>query len=168
MFIFTTILLLGIIGFFIHLFFSKEPKTPARIARLFLLYQIVFSTGFASLLAFFGLTFMPEFVASYSGWPRCQFQELLGNVNLAFATLAFMCIWKGDEFWLATILGVSIWLLGDAVTHIIDMKRNQNFAPGNVGVPLWTDIIIPVVLLISYAIYKYLKKRERDVHDIKM
>lgn len=160
MFIYVSILILGIAAFFIHLFASKEPRTSLRIAELFLLYQLVFSVGLTSILAFYGLTFMTDFVAAFSGWPTCPFAKLLGNVNLAFATLGIMCIWYRGNFWLATILGFSIWILGDAVTHIIDMVVNHNYAAGNVGVTLWTDIIVPVVLLINYAVYKRLQQKE--------
>jgi hypothetical protein len=162
MFVFLSAFALSIIGFFIHLFVSKEPKTPVYVLRLLLLYQLVFSVGLTSLLAFIGLNFMTEYVAAYSGWPACPFENLLGNVNLGYAVLGFMCIWKGDEFWLATIIGLSVWLLGDAVEHIIDMIVNHNYAPGNIGVPLYTDIIVPLILLILYAIYHFLKKRENS------
>lgn len=160
MIVYITLLALGFIGFFIHLFVSKEPKTPFRIVELFLLYQLVFSVGLSSFLAFFGLTFMTDFVANYSGWPACPFEKLLGNVNLAFGVLGILCIWYRDDFWLATILGSSIWLLGDAVTHLLDMYYNKNYAPGNVGVPLYTDIIFPVLLLILFPVYKYLKNHD--------
>ena len=70
-----------------------------------------------------------------------------------------MCIWRGDDFWLATIIGLSVWLLGDAIGHIADMIINHNYAPGNVGVPLYTDIIVPAALLILYAIYQRLKTK---------
>lgn len=160
MIVFLGILVLGLVGFFIHLFVSKEPRTPLRIAELFLLYQLVFSVGLTSLLAFYGLTFMTDFVAAFSGWPTCPFAKLLGNVNLAFAVLGILCIWIRGNFWLATILGVSIWLLGDAVTHIIDMIVNQNYAPGNVGATLLTDIFIPLVLLVTYVIYRILQNKE--------
>lgn len=159
MFIYIIILALGIVGFFIHLFASSEPKTLLRVVRLFLLYQIIFSVGLPSLLSFFGLTFMQQFVADYSGWPACPFEQLLGNVNLSFFVLSFLCIWRSDDFWLATILGVSIWLLADGVSHIVDMIRNHNYAPGNVGVPLYTDIIVPIILLILYAWYQHLKRK---------
>jgi hypothetical protein len=160
-FIYITILALGVIGFFIHLFVSKEPKTPLRIVRLFLLYQLVFSVGFSSLLAFFGLMFMSDFVAAYSGWPACPFEKLLANVNLGYAVLGIMCIWRGDEFWLATIIGISIWLLADGIAHLAYMILNHNFTPGNIGVPLYTDIIVPIVLIILYAVYQHLKKSQR-------
>lgn len=158
MFIFIGILVLGFLCFLIHLFLSDEPKTPLRVVELFLVYQLVFSVGLTSLLAFYGLTFMTDFVAAFSGWPTCPFAKLLGNVNLAFATLGILCIWIRGNFWLATILGVSIWLLGDAVTHILDMVYHHNYAAGNIGATLWTDILIPVVLLITYGLYLYLKR----------
>ncbi len=159
MIIYIAILALGILGFFIHLFVSKKPRTPLWVVRLFLLYQLVFSVGLSSLLAFIGLTFMTDFVAAYSGWPACPFEKQLGNVNLAFAVLGILCIWMGDDFWLATILGLSIWLLGDAIGHIADLIYNHNDTPGNIGVPLYTDIIVPVILLILFGVYKYLKKQ---------
>jgi len=159
MILFLGILAVGFIGFVVHVYKNKEQMTPLRCAELFVLYQLVFSVGLTSLLAFYGLTFMTDFVAAFSGWPTCPFAKLLGNVNLAFATLGILCIWIRGNFWLATTLGVSIWLLGDAITHIIDMIANQNYAPGNVGVTLYTDILIPVVLLISYAAYRYLLQK---------
>lgn len=161
MFIYITILALGIIGFFIHLFVSKEPKTSLRVVRLFLLYQLVFSVGLTSLLAFIGLMFMSDFVAAYSGWPACPFEKQLANVNLGYAVLGILCIWRADDFWLATIIGISIWLVGDGIGHIADMILHDNFSPGNVGVPLYTDIIVPFALIILYIIYQRLKKRNR-------
>lgn len=161
MFIYISILILGIVGFFIHLFVSKEPKTALRIVRLFLLYQLVFSVGLTSLLSFIGLMFLTDFVAAYSGWPACPFEKQLANVNLGYATLGILCIWREDDFWLATIIGLSVWLIGDGIGHIADMVLNHNYTPGNVGVPLYTDIIVPVALLILYAVYQKLKKRHR-------
>lgn len=159
MFIYVLILVMGIVGFLIHLFASSKPRTPLRIVELFLLYQLIFSVGLSSFLAFFGLNFMTEFVAEYSGWPTCPFEVLLGNVNLGYGVLGILCIWLRGHFWTATILGQSIWLLADAFTHIREAIIHHNYAPGNVGMPLYTDILIPIVLLISLSIYLYLKKR---------
>lgn len=44
------------------------------------------------------------------------------------------------------------------MTHLIDMVKNHNYAAGNIGVTLWTDVIIPVVLIVTYAYYRYLQK----------
>lgn len=160
MIIYISILALGIIGFFIHLFVSKEPKTALRIVRLFLLYQLVFSVGLTSLLSFIGLMFMTDFVAAYSGWPACPFEKQLANVNLGYAALGILCIWMKDEFWLATIIGLSIWLVGDGIGHLADMILHHNYTPGNIGVPLYTDIIVPAILIILYVVYQKLKKEQ--------
>jgi len=158
MFVVILVHLLGIVGFFVHLFKSKEPKTPLRIVELFLVYQLVFSVGLISLMAFIALTFMPEMVARVLAWPTCPFQQELGNVNLAFGVLGIMCIWFRGHFWTATVIGLSIWLLGDAYGHIEDAIVNHNYSSGNVGVPLWTDIIVPVVFLVAWWIYLRLLK----------
>lgn len=161
MFIYLIILALGVIGFFIHLFASKEPKTPLRITRLFLLYQLVFSLGLTSILAFIGLMFMSEYVAAFSGWPACPFEKELANVNLGYAVLGILCIWRGDEFWLATIIGSAIWLIADGIGHIGDLVLHGNASPGNIGVPLYTDIIVPLILIALYVVYQKLKAKEQ-------
>lgn len=160
MYVIVGIHLLGVIAFLIHFFGSKEPKTPFRIAELFLVYQLFFSVGIISLIAFIALAFMPEMVAKTLDWPTCPFQEELGNVNLAFAVLGFLAVWIRGHFWTATILGLSIWLLGDAYGHIREMIVNHNYSDGNAGVPLWTDIIVPVILLIALGFYLYYGKEE--------
>lgn len=167
MFIYAAILLMGIIGFFIHLFVSKQPKTPLRIVELFLLYQLVFSVGFSSFLAFFGLAFMTQFVADYTNWPSCPFELLLANVNLGYGVLGILCIWYRGTFWLATIIGSSIWLIGDGIVHLVDLYLNNNTSPGNIGMPLYTDIIVPVVLIILYAIYHRLGLKEQTINSYK-
>jgi hypothetical protein len=161
MIIYTVILILGVVGFFIHWMMSPRPVTFLRLVELFLLYQLIFSVGLSSFLAFFGLTFMTQFVADYTDWPASPFEVLLGNVNLGYGVLGILCIWFRDNFWTATILGQSIWLLGDAVAHLYEMIYHHNHTLGNIGMPLYTDIIIPIVLLILLAVYKYLQYRER-------
>ncbi len=165
MIIFLSILLLGLIGFFlIHLFASNEPRTPLRVTELFLLYQLIFSVGLTSLLAFYGLTFMTDFVAAFSGWPTCPFAKLFGNVNLAFATLGILCIWIRGNFWLATILGTSIWLLGDAITHIIDMVVNRTIMLTATSERPSTRISWIPWLLITYAFYRYFLAHRADAN----
>lgn len=153
MWIFLSLYVFGIIGFIIHFYMDKEPRTPKRAVELFLLYQILFSLGLTSFLAFIGLTFMKEYVAVYSGWTPCAFEQLLANVNLSFGVLSILCIWYRGYFWMATVLGFSIWILSDGVTHILDIILHHNYAEGNIGVPLWTDIIVPIILLIFLALY---------------
>ncbi|PJD97796.1 MAG: hypothetical protein CK425_01305 [Parachlamydia sp.] len=145
------------IAYFIHLALSKKQRNTHEKIELLLLYQIVFNVGLISFLSFYGFIFLPELVAEKLGWPTCPFQHEMGNVNLAFGVLGILAIWLRGNFWTAIVIGVSIWLLGDAVGHIVDMLQNNNYASGNVGIPLYTDIAIPVVLLILWSLWKWTK-----------
>lgn len=149
MYFFLSIYLFGIIGFLIHVWkLPKSDRIKSKLIELLLLYQIVFSLGITSLVAFFGLTFMDGYVASYTNWPPCPFEQQLANVNLAFGVLGIMSIWYRGNFWLATVIGFSIWILGDGIHHIFHFFVYENNSPGNIGMPLVTDIIIPIILLI--------------------
>lgn len=152
--LFLSMYLFSVLGFLIHLFFfEKTARTSARIIELLLLYQLVFNVGMTSLLAFVGLTFMPDYIAAYMNWPACPFQQELGNVNLAFGVLGILCIWLRGYFWTATILGFSIWIFADGIHHIADIVWNHNYSEGSLGISLYTDLIIPIVLMILLPIY---------------
>lgn len=151
MFIFISLLAMSIIGFIIHVMLESKPISTPRIVELLLLYQLVFSVGMTSLLAFFGLTFMGDFVAQYTGWPASPFEQQLGNVNLGYGVLGIMSIWFRGGFWVATVIGFSVWILSDGAHHFMQMIYEHDYMPGNIGVPLITDIIVPLVLLLLLA-----------------
>ena len=163
MFIMYTIHALSIIGFIIHLLVDKyhfnRRLTKFRVVEVILLYQLIFNVGFAGLLAFVGLAFMPKLVADYLAWPACPFEHELANANLGFAILGILSIWIRGNFWVAIVIGLSIWLLGDAIGHLIHVFAYDNFAPGNAGAPLYADIFVPVALLILLFLYYLFGKR---------
>ena len=41
----------------------------------------------------------------------------------------------------------SIFLLGDAVGHVKQMLVAGNFAPGNAGVPFYSDVALPALAI---------------------
>lgn len=154
MLFFVSIYAIGLLAFFFH--WSRLPeneKTRSRWIELFLLYQLVFSLGITSIVAFFGLTFMPDHVAEITGWPASPFEQQLANVNLGYGLLGIMCIWYRRLFWAATIFGFSVWILGDGIHHAWHWLVHGNDSPGNIGVPLFTDIAIPVILLVLFYYY---------------
>jgi hypothetical protein len=147
--LFLSIYFFSLVGFFIHLYsLMPQERTTPKVIELLLLYQLVFNVGITSFFAFFGFTFMPEYIAQYLGWPACPFEQELANVNLAFGVLGILCIWIRDHFWTATILGFSIWIFSDGIHHIWHILFHNNYSPGNTGVPLVTDIVIPIILVI--------------------
>lgn len=154
MFLLLVLYALGLIAFAIHVrALPSRARTGSRIVELLLLYQIVFSLGLTSLLAFFGLTFWADTAANMLGWPASPFEQELANVNLAFGILGIMSIWLRGSFWIATIVGFSIWIFGDGIHHILEAVLHGNYTDGNIGLPLYTDLIVPAVLCVLLVLY---------------
>lgn len=165
--IFLLIYSFSLIGFFIHLFMSKKNRDTKQLFELLLLYQIVVNIGILSLISAFALLFAPKMVADSLGWPTCPFQHELGNVNLAFGVLGILCIWFRDNFWTATIIGASIWLLGDGIGHLALIYSDgaaASTAPGagiNNWIMLITDFLIPITLLLLLFAYRKLTPADK-------
>lgn len=161
MILFLSIYVIGVLGSIIHIYrLPQEQRIPnhvrynkSKVIEILLLYQIVFSLGLTSLMAFFGLTFMADYIAQLTNWPACPFQQQLANVNLAFAVLGLMSIVYRGYFWMATIIGFSVWIIGDGFQHLYHAIMRHNLSEGNIGVPLWTDFIVPIILLILLGLY---------------
>ncbi len=154
MIVFLIIYLLGVAAFFIHLYkLNPESRTKKKVIELALLYQLVFFVGITSFLSFFALTFMEESIAAYTEWPSCPYMQELGNVNLAFGVLCMIAIWLRKSFWTAIVIGFAIWILGDAIHHQWDAYTRNHFSHGNVGALFYTDLIIPLLLLVNLWFY---------------
>src|SRR5918994_770584 len=68
--------------------------------------------------------------------------------------LGILCYWIWGNFWLATVIATSVWLGGDAVVHIYHIVVNQNYHPGNAGLPFYFDILLPLLLIVLEIIYR--------------
>jgi hypothetical protein len=56
-----------------------------------------------------------------------------------------LACWRSFDLRLAAIVGPALFLLGAAGGHIYQIAKAGNFAPGNAGVILYTDIMIPLI-----------------------
>lgn len=154
MWLYLSVYILGILGFVLHFYLLPiSQRTKNKVLELFLLYQIVFSLGITSFFAFIGFTFYDVYVAKYLEWPACPFQQELANVNLAFGVLGVLSIWYRGLFWVATVLGFSIWIFSDGVHHLYHYYFYHNASDGNIGVPLYTDLIVPTLLMVLLIPY---------------
>lgn len=163
MILFLSLYVFSFLAFFIH--WQRLPereKNQAKCIELLLLYQIVFSLGVTSLFAFVALSLMKDYIAAYTGWPVCPFEQQLANVNLAFGVLGILSIWLRGLFWVATILGFSIWILGDGFHHLYEYLALNNATLGNIGVPLWTDFLVPIFLLVLLFSHLRLSKQKSE------
>ena len=108
----------------------------------------LFSLGITGLYAFVMHAFFPDFTASVSGWSNSPFQFEVAVANLGFGLLGVLAFSASYGFRVATVIGNLCWLWGDAVEHIYQMIINHNYAIGNAGSWFWTDILVPLILLI--------------------
>jgi hypothetical protein len=148
----------------LHFFFRRPPKDGWTLVDLLLFYQLILVVGVNSLFAFYGHAFLSDEIARYIGWPTGNpFQLEVAATNLTFGILGVLCMWIRGHFWTATLLGISIWYLGDAYVHLRDLSLHGNTAPGNAGVPLYMDIILPLFWLTLLGLHLWKGKRRETI-----
>ncbi len=117
------------------------------ILKALLLWLLVIKVGLGGLWAFMGHYFTADRVAAYIGWPAGNpFQKEVAFTNLAIGSCGLLCFFFRDEFWLATIVFASIFLLGAFSVHVKSQLEHGNRNSGNAGPVFFADIIIPIVL----------------------
>ena len=152
--IFIICYILGWIAGLILLVLDNGPKDIHTISKIFLLTQLTVTVGLMGLLAAYGHVFMSDKVAKQIGWkPGSMFQIELGYCCLGMGLMGIASFWYRDNFWLATIIFTCTFLLGAAFVHIKEMRKHQNFSPGN-AVTVIPDILIPVTLVILWIFSK--------------
>ena len=157
------IFFLTIIVSILYLLMSKitnKALTKKRIVEIFLMSFLVISVGIGSIWAFIGHAFLSAQVAASIGWAAGNpFQLEVAFANLAIGVLGILCYWIRGNFWIATVISSSIFLIGAAYIHIINMYQFANYAPGNAGPVLYMDIIGPVILIVLLFLYKMLEEK---------
>lgn len=141
---------------FIHLAWKRDWH-KSKMVEVLLSYLLLFNLGIMGLLAAYAHLFMGAEIAQQIGWePGSPFQFEVGMANLAFGALGVLSFWIRGNFWGATILGWSIFVLGCFLGHIMDFIIRGNNAPYNIGPFIWFyDLILPFLLLGLYRTYLY-------------
>ncbi len=82
-----------------------------------------------------------------------SFQIEVGIHDGAWGVLAILCIWFRREFWFATGIGWSLFMLGAGIGHLVQTLRFDNYAPYNF-LMIFNDIgmaiVIPILLVLYY------------------
>jgi len=111
-------------------------------------WMALFALGFTSIYAFAMHAFYPQFTAEQIGWISTPFEYEVAIASLAFGVLGIVSFSASLGFRIATVIGVMIWMWGDAAGHINQMIINSNFSVGNAGSWFWMDVTLPFILLI--------------------
>jgi hypothetical protein len=67
--------------------------------------------------------------------------------DLAIGATACLSFWRTLDFKAAAVMVSSIFFLGDAVGHVKQMLVAGNFAPGNAGIPFYSDVVLPALMI---------------------
>lgn len=140
--------LIAIVGASIHLALSPKRRSSATaVAGTYLLYLLFFYVGLMGILTAYAHVFRPVETSASIGWPTSPYEYEVGMADLTVGVLGVLCLRFRGNFWLATAIANAVWLLGDAVGHVQQMKLNNNHAANNSGIFLVTEFVMPLVIL---------------------
>lgn len=118
-----------------------------------LTWTLFFPVGLGGVWTFLGHYFKSDDVAGYIGWPAGNpFQKEVAFTNLATGTTGLLSFFFGAEFRLATIIVVTIFLLGAFLIHTQEQAKSENQSPGNAGAIYYSDLLLPLFLWIFFAL----------------
>jgi len=140
-----TFLLLGLAAGLLAAARRPGGFTRANLAEELLAYFILFTIAFAYFYNFVFHVFFGELAAGFIGWPDSPFQAEVGYASLGFAAVGLLAFKGNCMLRLASILGPAMFQWGAAAEHIRDLMATGNMAPGNAGVVLYSDILLPVI-----------------------
>ena len=150
----------GLVVGSVHVYLDKQTRTKGRVAEIFLLWLLVIVVGIGGIFAFIGHTVFADTTAASIGWAAGNpFQSEVAVANLTVGILGILCYWMRGNFWVATVIGFSVWWLGDAVVHIREIVVSANYAPNNAGVTFYLAIVFPVILIALLVYYLHVNKQ---------
>ena len=139
---------------------EKHTRDHARTLEIWLVSCVVVLIGVVGVAAFIAHAFFAKSIAQQIGFPAGNpFQFEVAVADLAFSVLGLLCMKYRSGFMAATIIGASVFLLGDAYGHVVQWVRHDNTEPGNVGAPLIADILVPAATIALLALHDRAVKR---------
>jgi hypothetical protein len=140
----------------VHRWRDKQPRSRARTLEIYLLWWLVIAIGAGNLVGGLYHVFDGVQIAEEIGFTRgdggFQFENAMADI--AIGTVAILCFRFRGNFWLAALIAVAISWWGDAYGHIYQADVNDNHDPDNTGVVLYSDIFVPLIGLILYALFR--------------
>ena len=143
-----TFFVLGLVAAGIAVARQAPPLTRAFAYDALLRWFLFFSIGVSMFYNFVMHVFFGEIAARFIGWADSPFQAEVGLASLGFAAVGFLAFRGGFELHLAAIVGPACFLLGAGIGHVYQVVTAHNMAPGNAGVMLYSDFLLPVVGLV--------------------
>jgi len=137
----------------IHLVLMKKPRSLNNVLEVVLLYLLFILFGLGTFLAGLMHIFNGPATAAMIGWaPGSPFQFEVGAADVAFGLLGILCLFVRGNFWPATIVANSLFLLIAFAGHVHDYLSAGNAAAYNIGpMIIFNDLLLPLVLIGLYV-----------------
>jgi hypothetical protein len=142
---FVTFFIIGLIATGISLLNKHKPLRIGEAGEAFFSYYLLFAIGINNLINFIFHVFFGDIAAKFIGWENSPFQAEVGFASLGVGIAGVIAFKAGLPFRFATLIPPSAFSLGAAGGHIYQMIAAHNFSPGNVGLVLPIDILMPVI-----------------------
>lgn len=155
---FFTLFILGLIAGWISYLHKPAPRTKNAAVESFLSYYMLFAIGLNNLVNFVFHVFFGDMAAEFIGWANSPFQLEVGFASLGIGIAGVLAFRAGLPFRFATLIPPAVFSLGAAGGHVYQMITEHNYSPGNVGLVLPSDIIIPIIgFVLLWLSYKHPK-----------
>ncbi len=142
----------------VHLYRTRNVERKESVTEIVAIYTLGLSGWFGIMSGLFGHIIYADEVAKGIGWPlNSGFQMELGFASIGIGMIGFLGFWS-KSFWLPFLIAKTTFMWGAALTHILHIVQFGNFHPSNAGVILYWDIILPIILIVLYRLYRREKK----------
>jgi hypothetical protein len=142
---FVTFFITGLIAAGISLLQKPKPLRIDEVSEAFLSYYLLFAIGINNLINFVFHVFLGDVAAKFIGWENSPFQAEVGFASLGVGIAGVIAFKASLPFRVATLIPPWTFSLGAAGGHIYQMITAHNFSPGNVGMILPVDILMPII-----------------------
>jgi hypothetical protein len=142
---FVTFFVIGLIAAGISLLKKPKPLGISTVAEAFFSYYLLFAIGLNNLVNFMFHVFFGDIAAKFIGWENSPFQAEVGFASLGVGIVGVIAFKASLPFRFATLIPPSCFSWGAAGGHVYQMIAAHNFSPGNVGLVLPIDILLPIV-----------------------
>ncbi len=120
----------------------------SKFNQRFFACLLFFAVGFGGIWGFIMHAFFDSIASNNIGWKANPFEFEVALANLALGVAGIIASFANWSYRAAVVTVTTVFLWGAATGHIYQIIISGNFNPGNAGPILWTDILIPLLMLI--------------------
>ena len=140
-----TFLVIGLIASGVALLGKPKPLTMPVVVEALFSYFLLFSIGFSLFYNFVLHSFLGEMTAGFIGWQDSPFQAEVGFASLGYAVVGLLAFKRSFDLRLAAVIGPALFLVCAGIGHVRQIVIAHNNAPGNSGVILYMDFLVPLI-----------------------